>query len=92
MVGNGIWARLFSYCRRPPRLRRFFGLTLSNDEWPFHPEKPGVFPPLPLIDGEKIVKPGLMPDDMNHITRWYTDRAVKFIGSPRSDAALLRFS
>jgi arylsulfatase A len=57
----------------------FFGLTLSNDEWPFHPEKPGVFPPLPLIDGEKIVKPGLMPDDMNHITRWYTERAVKFI-------------
>src|SRR5436190_24288012 len=43
----------------------FFGLSLSNDEWPFHPEKPGVFPPLPLIDGERAVKAGITQEDMN---------------------------
>jgi arylsulfatase A-like enzyme len=57
----------------------FFGLTLSNDEWPFHPEKPGVFPPLPLLDGERALKAGITPDDMNQLTRWYTERALKFI-------------
>jgi arylsulfatase A len=57
----------------------FLGLPYSNDEWPFHPEKPGHFPPLPLIDGTRIVKPGITQDDMNQLTRWYTERAVKFI-------------
>lgn len=62
----------------------FFGLTLSNDEWPYHPEKPGVFPPLPLMDGEKAVKAGITPEDMNHLTTWYTERAVKFIEQNQS--------
>jgi arylsulfatase A len=57
----------------------FFGLTLSNDEWPFHPEKPGVFPPLPLMDGERAIKDGITPDDLNLLTKWYTERAMKFI-------------
>lgn len=57
----------------------FFGLTLSNDEWPFHPEKPGGFPPLPLMDGERAIKDGITPEDMNLLTKWYTERAVKFI-------------
>src|SRR6266480_591524 len=43
----------------------FFGLTLSNDEWPFHPEKPGTFPPLPLLDGERAIKDGITQEDMN---------------------------
>src|SRR6478672_6100924 len=45
----------------------FFGLTLSNDEWPYHPEKPNFFPPLPLLDGEKPVKAGITQDDMNQL-------------------------
>jgi arylsulfatase len=57
----------------------FFGLTLSNDEWPFHPEKPGAFPPLPLIDGDQPVKAGITQEDLNQLTTWYTERAVKFI-------------
>src|SRR5262245_48169098 len=57
----------------------FFGLSLSNDEWPFHPEKPGGFPPLPLMDGERAIKDGITPEDMNLLTKWYTERAVKFI-------------
>src|SRR6478752_7638507 len=48
----------------------FFGLTLSNDEWPFHPEKPGVFPPLPLMNGEQAIKAGITPDDLNLLTQW----------------------
>jgi arylsulfatase A-like enzyme len=57
----------------------FFGLTLSNDEWPFHPEKPGGFPPLPLMDGERAIKDGITQEDMNLLTKRYTERAVKFI-------------
>src|SRR5438105_13707121 len=57
----------------------FLGLPYSNDEWPFHPEKPGVFPPLPLIDGTRVVKPGITHDDMSQLTRWYTERAIQFI-------------
>src|SRR5436190_200104 len=56
----------------------FLGLPYSNDEWPFHPEKPGLFPPLPLLDGTRVVKPGITQDDMNLLTRWYTERALKF--------------
>jgi arylsulfatase A-like enzyme len=58
---------------------QFFGLPYSNDEWPFHPEKPGFFPPLPLIEGDRAIKPGLTPQDMDQLTTWYTERAVKFI-------------
>jgi len=57
----------------------FFGLTLSNDEWPFHPEKPGGFPPLPLMDGERAIKDGITQEDMDLLTTWYTERVVKFI-------------
>jgi len=44
----------------------YFGLPYSNDMWPHHPEaKPGKggYPPLPLIEGETVVKKGLTPDD-----------------------------
>ena len=57
----------------------FFGLPYSNDEWPFHPEKPGVFPPLPLFDGDKIVNPGITKEDMEQLTTQYTEHAVSFI-------------
>ena len=55
----------------------YFGLPYSNDMWPKHPEaKPGTYPDLPLIEGEKVVQ--LMPDQ-THLTRQYTERAVSFI-------------
>jgi arylsulfatase len=55
----------------------YFGLPYSNDMWPRHPEaKPGAYPDLPLIEGEKVVQ--LMPDQ-TQLIRWYTERAVKFI-------------
>ena len=47
----------------------YFGLPYSNDMWPYHPEaKPGTYPPLPLIEGEKIVDPEVTPEDQRRLT------------------------
>src|SRR5262249_35219175 len=52
----------------------YFGLPYSNDMWPKHPTS--KFPPLPLIQGTRTIATN--PDQRN-LTRWYTERAVKFI-------------
>jgi arylsulfatase A-like enzyme len=58
----------------------YFGLPYSNDMWPYHPEaRPGTYPPLPLIEGDKVVDPEITPDKQRQLTTWYTERAVKFI-------------
>jgi arylsulfatase A len=55
----------------------YFGLPYSNDMWPRHPEaKPGTYPDLPLIEGDKVIEHN--PDQRN-LTTWYTERAVRFI-------------
>jgi arylsulfatase A len=62
----------------------FFGLPYSHDMWPFHPEaKPGTYPPLPLIEGDKVVRAGLTHADISQLTTWYTERAVNFIEQNR---------
>jgi arylsulfatase len=69
---------------RPPELLplrqgfdQYFGLPYSNDMWPHHPEaRPGTYPPLPLIDGERVIEE--MPDQ-NQLTARYTRRAIEFI-------------
>jgi arylsulfatase A-like enzyme len=56
----------------------YFGLPYSNDMWPGHP-KPEVaakFPPLPLMEGTKVVR---YLDEQSQLTTWYTERAVSFI-------------
>jgi arylsulfatase len=59
----------------------YFGLPYSNDMWPRHPEaKPGTYPDLPLIDGDRVV--GLNPDQ-TRLTTQYTERAVAFIDANR---------
>jgi arylsulfatase len=58
----------------------YLGLPYSNDMWPLHPEaKPGTYPPLPLIEGDKPIKVGLDHKDQEQLTTMYTERAVKFI-------------
>lgn len=69
----------------------FFGLPYSNDMWPMNyggkPVKPSdpfykrkiKKPPLPLIEGNKVVRIIKNMDDQNMLTTWYTERAVKFI-------------
>lgn len=54
----------------------YFGLPYSNDMWPKHPTAGKNFPPLPLIDGEKIVA---YNPDQTQLTTSYTERAVSFI-------------
>jgi len=73
----------------------FFGLTLSVDYWPGHPDLIKNFPPdiaaikreypnLPIYDNDRIFRKEMSIDDLNHLTTWYTDRAVKFIRENRS--------
>ena len=58
----------------------YFGLPYSNDMWPKHPEaKDGTYPPLPLIEGDRVLKNGLTAKDQAKLTTQYTERAVKFI-------------
>ncbi len=62
----------------------YLGLPYSNDMWPNHPTaKPGSYPPLPLIDGDRVVE---TQPDQRFLTERYTRRAVDFIdrhrGSP----------
>jgi arylsulfatase A-like enzyme len=54
----------------------YFCLPYSNDMWPHHPTSGTNYPPLPLIEGEKVVQ--FMPDQ-TQLTTWYTERAVGFI-------------
>ncbi len=58
----------------------YLGLPYSNDMWPFHPAAPkGSYPPLPLIEGDKVLKEGLGHEDQEQLTTQYTERAVSFI-------------
>jgi arylsulfatase A-like enzyme len=54
----------------------YFGLPYSNDMWPGHPEYPGQFPPLPLIEGEKTIATN---PSIDSLTTLYTEHAVSFI-------------
>ncbi len=58
----------------------FYGLPYSSDMWPLHPEaKSGSYPPLPLFDGDAVLKPNLTHDDQEQLLTEYTHRAVQFI-------------
>ena len=55
----------------------FFGIPYSHDIHPFHPRQDHYnFPPLPLLDGEKVIE---MEPDADYLTKRITERAVKFI-------------
>lgn len=58
----------------------YLGLPYSNDMWPRHPEaRPGTYPPLPLLEGDQVIKAELTPADQAQLTTQYTERAVAFI-------------
>ena len=54
----------------------YFGLPYSNDMWPFHPTDGDKYPPLPLMEGEKVIQTN---PDQTQLTTWYTEHAVQFI-------------
>jgi arylsulfatase len=68
----------------------YFGLPYSCDMWPGQPDlitnMPATmatmkreYPNLPIWDGDKKFREEMSIDDLNHLTTWYTERAVKFI-------------
>ena len=57
----------------------YYGLPYSNDMWPFHPQTPSAYPPLPMIDGDSVVNPNVTAADQAQLTTQYTERAVRFI-------------
>jgi len=57
----------------------YFGLPYSNDMWPFHPTAGDRFPDLPLIEGNRVINPKVLPKDQRMLTTWYTEHAVRFI-------------
>ncbi|MDR3621464.1 MAG: sulfatase [Paludisphaera borealis] len=67
--------------QRPTRhgFDEFLGLPYSADMWPRHPEAPNAYPPLPLIDGDRIAIADVTPEDQSRFTERFTERAVSFI-------------
>ena len=68
----------------------YFGLPYSVDMWPAHPDLITNLPPklaafkreypnLPIYDDESVFRSEMTIDDLDHLTTWYTERAVKFI-------------
>lgn len=54
----------------------YFGLPYSNDMWPHHPTAGHIYPPLPLIEGNRVIATN---PDQTQLTTWYTERTVDFI-------------
>ena len=55
----------------------YFGLPYSGDMWPKHPEAPQGYPPLPLIEGDRVLR---TLEDQSVLTAQITEHAVSFIG------------
>jgi arylsulfatase A-like enzyme len=73
----------------------YFGESLSVDMWAEHPDLITNMPPdaaaikreypkLPIWDGDKKFRDEMSIDDLNHLTTWYAERAVKFIDENKS--------
>jgi arylsulfatase A len=68
---------------------RYYGLPYSNDMWPFHPEvlaakksnasNKSMYPPLPMIENDRVVDEEVTGEDQARMTVEYTQRAVNFI-------------
>jgi len=54
----------------------YYGIPYSNDMWPYHPERPDGYPPLKLMEDDKVID---TLEDQSLITTEYTERAVSFI-------------
>lgn len=58
----------------------YFGLPYSNDMWPRHPEAPAGYPPLPLMEGDGVLR---ILEDQSDLTAELTARALRFIEQNR---------
>ena len=57
----------------------YVGLPYSNDMWPGHPTGGKNYPPLPLIEGTKVIDTDVTGKDQEQLTTIYTEHAVDFI-------------
>ncbi len=65
----------------------FFGLPYSYDICPFHGNnKKYNFPPLPLMEGEKVIEEN---PDCDYLTKRFTERAVQFIEENKDEPFFL---
>jgi len=67
----------------------YYGLLYSNDMWPFHPQNPRAYPPLPMYENESVVNPEVTAADQAQITTQYTERAVRFIETNKDNPFFL---
>jgi len=65
---------------------QYAGLPYSNDMWPKHPENPKAYPDLPLYENDKVIETN---PDMDKLTGFYTDHAVKFIDAHKNEPFFL---
>lgn len=64
----------------------YYGVPYSHDMWPFHPNQANAkYPPLPLYEGNKIIKTMNSLDDASQLTSDITERAVKFLRKYKKD-------
>ncbi|HSO88760.1 MAG TPA: sulfatase [Draconibacterium sp.] len=54
----------------------YFGIPYSNDMWPNHPTSKNYYPPLPLIEGDEVVKTN---PDQSQFTTDFTERTIRFL-------------
>lgn len=67
------------------------GLMYSNDMWEFHPEDPeywGKFP-LQFWENGRVTIERVTSEHQTHLTTWYTEHAVDFIGRHKDGPFLL---
>lgn len=58
----------------------YYGIPYSNDMWPLHPVRPGHYPPLPLVEGERTIA---HDPDQRLFTSSLTSRAIGFMEANR---------
>jgi arylsulfatase A len=69
----------------------YLGLPYSNDMWPYHPdvlrlpmeERVKRWPPLPLIENQRVIDAEVTAEDQRQLTRRYIEHAVDFIRANR---------
>ncbi len=54
----------------------FYGIPYSADMWPFHPERPGYYPPLPLYENETILD---TIEEQSWFTGSFSKKSIEFI-------------
>ncbi len=76
----------------------YYGIPYSNDMWPVNYDgtpitdtnnRKSKFPPLPIIEGNKIVRYVRNLKQMGMVTTWYTQKAINFINKNKDRPFLL---